>query len=242
MKKKILFCSLLVISFICAHSQQTRNTISKDFQVEFSIDYKYLLHIPKNEELMKDGKFPLIVFLHGAGERGSDVELVKVHGPPKIVENQPKFPFAVFSPQCKEGEMWDPVTLDILLDWIIKEHPIDENRVYLTGLSMGGRGTWDWAMYRPERFSAIAPICGWGNVFVSHKLKELPVWVFHGALDNVVPIKESNDLVNALKDQGSTLVKYSVYADADHDSWTKTYNNPKLYEWFLMHSKMNTSN
>lgn len=228
----LLACSLWS-SFLIG--QQTRNTIVKEISNAYTLDYKYLLHIPDNTELMEDGLLPLIVFLHGAGERGSDVELVKVHGPPKIVENQPMFPFAVLSPQCKTGEWWDPRSLSMLLDEIIKNFPIDRGRIYLTGLSMGGRGTWDWAMYSPGRFAAIAPICGWGEPFMAHKLKNIPSWVFHGALDQVVPVQESSDMVNALKAQQNEEVKFTVYPEANHDSWTASYNNPKLYEWFLRH-------
>ncbi len=232
----ILVLSLSVWTFSVS-AQQTHNTILKEVKTTLTIDYKYLMHVPDNEELMQDGLLPLIVFLHGAGERGNNIELVKVHGPPKIVDKQVKFPFAVLSPQCRESERWDPVTLDLLLDEIIREHPVDPSRIYLTGLSMGGKGTWDWALYTPERFAAIAPICGWGERFMAHKLKDLPVWVFHGAVDRVVPVQESSDLVNALMANGNQQVKYTVYPKANHDSWTETYNNPELYEWFLSHQK-----
>ena len=228
---------LLFFTYISGETQQTRHSLSKDLEFSVTLDYKFLLHIPLNDELKVEGNLPLIVFLHGAGERGSDLELVKVHGPPKIVEGQPKFPFAVLSPQCKSGEMWDPASLDLLLDQILSEYPIDASRIYLTGLSMGGRGTWDWAMYAPQRFAAIAPICGWGERFMSHKIKDVPTWIFHGALDQVVPLKESIDMVNALRRNGNDQVKFTVYEEANHDSWTETYNNAKLYEWFLSHRK-----
>ncbi len=230
-----IYCLVLTFSYL--NAQQTRNTLFKEVKRTITVDYKYLMHLPDNPELMVNGRLPLIVFLHGAGERGSDFEKIKVHGPPEIVERQNKFPFAVLSPQCKEGESWDPVTLDLLLDEVIGQYPIDTGRIYLTGLSMGGRGTWDWAFYRPGRFAAIAPICGWGEPFRAHQLKDLPVWVYHGALDNVVPLQESSDMVNALRTSGNKYVKFTIYPDAGHDAWTDTYNDASLYEWFLQYAK-----
>jgi predicted peptidase len=101
---------------------------------------------------------------------------------------------------------------------------------------MGGYGTWSLATEYPERFAAIAPICGGGDPKKAHLLKDMPVWVFHGAKDTVVPPERSEEMVNALKEAGGN-VQYTVYPEADHDSWTETYNNPKLYEWFLKHKR-----
>lgn len=237
MLRLLFLCLVFILSTDTAGTQQTRNTIFKDVRTTISVDYKYLFHFPDNDELAIDGRLPLIVFLHGAGERGTDIELVKVHGPPKIVETQGRFPFAVLSPQCKEGNSWNPVTLDLLLDEIVGEHAIDPSRIYLTGLSMGGRGTWDWAMYRPDRFAAIAPICGWGERFQVKKIQDVPTWVFHGGIDQVVPVQESSDMVRALEAIGNKEVKFTVYPKSGHDSWSETYQDPALYEWFLSHRK-----
>jgi hypothetical protein len=108
--------------------------------------------------------------------------------------------------------------------------------MYLTGLSMGGFGTWEYAVNYPDRFAAIAPICGGGNPERAWAIRNLPIWVFHGAKDQAVPIKQSEDMVNALKKVGND-VKFTVYPEAGHDSWTETYNNPALYEWFLKHKR-----
>ena len=124
--------------------------------------------------------------------------------------------------------------LNALLDEIVSKYAVDEDRIYLTGLSMGGFGTWSLATAYPERFAALAPICGRGNPEKAHVLKDIPVWVFHGAKDETVPPENSQQMVNALKECGAD-VQYTIYPDAGHDSWTETYNNPKLYEWFLEH-------
>ncbi len=198
-------------------------------------NYNYLLFLPDAYET-EEHLFPTILFLHGAGERGSNLDDVKRHGVAKIVEQQPDFPFIVISPQCPRGQYWDVNLLSDLLERAIASYPIDPDQVYLTGLSMGGYGTWHLAAAQPQRFAAIAPVCGGGNPAQASKLKNLPVWAFHGALDNVVPLSESEIMVSALKAAGKN-VKFTVYPEADHDSWTQTYKNPELYEWFLQHQR-----
>ena len=123
-----------------------------------------------------------------------------------------------------------------MLDEIQGKYKVDPDRVYLTGLSLGGFGTWETATQHPERFAAIAPICGGGRPFMARRLKNLPAWVFHGEKDPVVPIKRSEEMVEALKAAGGD-VKFTRYPEAQHDSWTETYNNPQLYEWFLQHKR-----
>ena len=213
------------------HSQTFEKTVTK------TLSCNYLLFLPEDYSKKKQ-RWPLIMFLHGAGERGSDLNKVKVHGPPKIVENQKDFPFIVVSPQCPEDDWWtDKVEVLInLLDDIVARYKVDTERIYLTGLSMGGYGTWSLASAHPERFAAIAPICGGGKRFMAMRLKDIPVWVFHGAKDKTVPLKESEEMVNAIRNRGGNA-KFTIYPDAGHNSWTETYNNQKLYDWFLEQSK-----
>jgi len=198
---------------------------------------KYLLFLPEGYG-KGEQKWPLMMFLHGAGERGSDLNLVKKHGPPKIVESRKDFPFIVVSPQCPADDWWTEKTevLIHLLDEIEGWYKVDTERVYLTGLSMGGYGTWALASEHPERFAAVVPICGGGKRFMAWRLKDVPVWAFHGGKDNVVPVKESEDMVEAVKGRGGDA-KLTVYPEAGHDSWTATYDNPELYDWLLKHRK-----
>jgi predicted peptidase len=182
-----------------------------------------------------------MLFLHGAGERGTNLQRVTIHGPPKLVKEGRSFPFIVIAPQCPEGERWQTDSLLKLLEHVMAENRVDPGRVYLTGLSMGGYGTWKLALAYPEKFAAIVPICGGGdyidallaNRTKAAALRNLPVWAFHGAKDNVVPLDESERMVNALKKAGVKDVRLTVYPEATHDSWTETYNNPELYEWLL---------
>ena len=175
----------------------------------------------------------MILFLHGAGERGDDLEKVKVHGPPKLVEQGQHLPFIVVSPQCPLDDWWLPAQLIDLVDQISAQHRVDPDRIYLTGLSMGGYGTWATAIEYPDRFAAIAPICGGGDPEDVERITHIPTWVFHGAKDPVVPLQRSEVMVDALKERGAD-VKFTVYPEADHDSWTATYDNPEFYEWLLL--------
>ncbi len=211
-------------------------------KIELPARLKYLLYLPKGYDKDGEKKWPLIVFLHGMGERGDDLEKVKVHGPAKLLETE-DWDFVVVSPQCPSNSFWPAETaaLNALLDDVLEKYAVDPARVYLTGLSMGGYGTWQWAIERPDRFAAIAPICG-GSMFYTglvervSALRDVPVWAFHGARDPVVPLHESANLVYALKQAGSKA-KFTIYPEADHDAWTETYSNPKLYKWFLKHAK-----
>ena len=201
----------------------------------------YLLYLPKDYGKDRDKKWPVMVFLHGSGESGAEIEKVKAHGPPKLIAQGKDFPFIVVSPQApvfpRRG--WDVETLNALLDDVLAKYATDTDRVYLTGLSMGGYGTWAWATANPERFAAIAPICGGGQPRqAARALKNMPIWVFHGEKDPTVPVQESKDMVEALKKANATEVKLTLYPEALHDSWTVTYDNPELYTWLLAHSRI----
>jgi predicted peptidase len=206
---------------------------AQSFEKEITIKVKlnYLLYLPEGYESSGKQIWPLMLFLHGAGESGSELDKVKIHGPPKLVEAGKKLPFILVSPQCP-GRGWNPDTLNALLDELTARHRVDKSRIYLTGLSMGGYGAWALAAAHPERFAAIAPICGGGTPGDAKKLKDLPIWVFHGAKDSVVPLKRSEEMVAALKAAGGNP-KFTVYSEASHDSWTETYDNPELFKWFL---------
>ncbi len=199
----------------------------------FNKEIKYLLYKPKdyNDETPS----PLLIFLHGAGERGDDLELVKIHGPPKVIEGGVDLPLIVASPQVALNEWWSPSTVVWLLKDVQSRLNVDPDRVYLTGLSMGGYGTWETATRYPTLFAAIAPICGRGDPALTERIKHLPTWIFHGKKDTVVPFKHSKAMYDALKQYGNT--EFTVYPEADHDSWTESYENKRLYDWFLSHRR-----
>lgn len=204
---------------------------------------EFLIYLPGEYEAEPERRWPLVLFLHGAGERGADLQKVAVHGPPKLVAAGRELPFLLVSPQCPEGQTWDDAALVGLLDDLQTNFRVDPRRVYATGLSMGGYGTWALALRHPQRFAAVAPICGGGDRIRAllpsqqQALKTLGVWAFHGARDTVVPLAESERMVDAVKGAGATDVRLTVYPEAGHDSWTEAYNNPELFEWLLQHSR-----
>jgi len=196
--------------------------------------------------------YPLVVFLHGAGERGRDNEKQLKYLPtwmaePALRERHPCF---LLAPQCREGERWVDVswadkkslpqggpTTDLLaviaaVNDVIAREPIDPRRVYLTGLSMGGYGTWDLASRQPERFAAIIPICGGGDEATAPRLARLPIWCFHGDADTVVPVERSRSMIAAVRAAGGSP-KYSELAGVGHDSWTPAYRDPAVLDWLF---------
>jgi predicted peptidase len=250
MKATYLLCFVLLASFLIGCTQTEKSEMkfsllerggqhSHTFEktITKTLSCNYLLFLPEDYGREKKS-WPLILFLHGAGERGSDIEKVKVHGPPKIVQTQKDFPFIVVSPQCPEGDWWTDKTemLINLLDDIVAHYDVDTERIYLTGLSMGGYGSWALASQYPDRFAAVVPICGGGDRILARTLKDVPIWAFHGAKDSVVPVEESKGLVEAVNAQGGNA-KLTIYPEANHDSWTETYNNPDLYKWLLEHRR-----
>lgn len=195
------------------------------------VPVNYLLYLPHDYRTEHRAKWPLLLFLHGSGESGDDLSRVKLHGPPKLIEAGQDLPFIVVSPQAKETFGWDTATLGALLDKVERQYRVDPDRIYVTGLSMGGFGTWAMAAAFPNRFAAIAPICGSGNPETAAALRHLPIWAFHGAQDTVVPPEGSANMVKALRAAGARDVQFTLYDDAGHDAWTRTYDDPKFWQW-----------
>ncbi|HZL11367.1 MAG TPA: prolyl oligopeptidase family serine peptidase [Prolixibacteraceae bacterium] len=232
MKKMILISFLSLTMIVPSMGQSAQKKMKTTIQAEIN----YLMFLPKDYS-EKGEPSPMIVFLHGSGERGNDLEKVKAWGPPAIVEKNPDFPFIVLSPQCPEGQWWNSYLIKGMIDDVLATYNVDKNRVYLTGLSMGGFGTWDLAIAYPNYFAAIAPICGGGNPQLIYQLKDIPIWVFHGKKDTSVPEERSAEMVEALKKIGAN-VEYTVLPEGGHaDAWIYAYNKAGLFDWFLKHEK-----
>lgn len=270
--------ALATAALPAAHAADTQAVATFKRTVTKTVEYKYLLSLPTGYDAFSDKKWPVLLFLHGSGERGTDPWLVAKHGPPHLIRGDvpasaiaskttPPAPepvetpeartrreqaaaalrdnFIVVSPQCPAGVWWDDDGVLGLLDEIMATHKTDATRVYLTGLSMGGYGTWSVGLKYPERFAAIVPICGGGqfrDILSAAKPKRdamlaLGIRVFHGAKDPTVPLAESENMVTALKKFGAKDLDLTVYPEAKHDSWTETYNNPELYTWLLKHQR-----
>lgn len=235
----IILRFIIVSILLCASGNSQQRKIKSDIIEKNNISLDYLFYLPEDYKNDKDKKWPTILFLHGMGERGDDLELVKIHGIPKIVNSKKDFQFIAISPQCPIDFVWRDeemlIALESLLLKIIKNFRVDKSRLYVTGLSMGGRGTWAIAAYRPDLFAAAAPICGGGDPLTASRLTKLPFWVFQGALDEVHFPKESEIMIKSLKNKGGE-VRYTLYPELHHDSWTITYDNSELYKWFLSKS------
>jgi predicted peptidase len=201
---------------------------------QVTVHLNYLLYLPKDYDQKES--WPLLLFLHGSGERGDDLELVKKHGPPKLIDAGKEFPFIVVSPQCPQERWWEPIELVALLDDISSKHKVDADRIYVSGLSMGGFGSWRLAFYAPNKFAAIAPICGGGEKYWAKQIAHLPVRAFHGAKDTGVPPERSQMMIDELMKYGGRPT-LTIYPEAGHDAWTETYNDPKLYEWLLQQKR-----
>ncbi|MDR1789916.1 MAG: prolyl oligopeptidase family serine peptidase [Opitutaceae bacterium] len=183
---------------------------------------------------------PLVLSLHGAGSRGSEPAKVMRHGMAKLLEEPAwaaAYPAVVVSPQCKAGARWSPRQLLALLDEVEKELKINKSRVYVTGLSLGGFGTWMLLAEAPGRFAAAAPICGGGKTEWAGRMSGVPIWVFHGDADTKVPIGRSVEMVEALKKAGARQVVLTIYKGGGHDVFTRTYANPLFHDWLLSQRK-----
>lgn len=186
------------------------------FEAKVTRSYRmnYLLRLPDNYDGSK--KVPLLIFRHCSGERGNNLDMNRVHGPFKELAKSRKFPFIIVAPQCPEGQSWDGEVLNLMLKGIGKKYRVDKDRIYLTGLSMGGYGTSVWATANPEKFAAIAPICGGGDPTQASRLVKIPTWVTHGDKDGAVPIAQSISMVNALKAAGGD-VRFDIIPGGQHD-------------------------
>ena len=214
-------------------SKVVDKTITKRVQVP------YFLYLPRDFEKEQSTKWPVVFFLHGAGERGNDLTLVGRHGLVQQVLDGREFPFIIVAPQCPNDCTWDRSLdeLDCLLEEIIADYPVERRQIYVTGLSMGAYGTWHWAARHPHAFAALVPICGGAMPLMGFPekvalLKDVPIWVFHGDDDQVVPVKQSEQLVEVLQNLNAP-VRFTRYSGIGHNSWNRAYAEPELIPWLL---------
>ena len=226
----LLFLAIILISMnqhVIAQTQSKEKAV-----IIHKTTLNYLLWLPSEYKKDKKKTYPLLIFLHSSGERGDTLDLIKKHGPPSFVESKPDFPFITVSPQCPLGQWWNVEDLQQMLEQILKIYRVDTRRIYLTGLSMGGFGTWSWASKYPNQFAAIAPVCGGGYIQFADELKNTPVWAFHGEADPVVPVKRTIEMVEAVNANGGSA-RMTIYPGVGHDSWVNAYNDEELYKWLL---------
>lgn len=246
MKHSVLFPAYLAVVFFNASTATPTGEPKTGFLPRVHKgadgDNKYVLFVPHSYKGTEQA--PLILFLHGAGERGDDGELPVKQGignAIKFKQNEKSFPFFVIFPQCKAGKQhnWKAGGPDAnralaILDEVMKDYKIDSKRLYLTGLSMGGAGTWHLAFAHPDKWAAIAPICGGGDPKAADHIKHIPCWCFCGDKDGPKLVQNNRDMIEALKKAGGNP-RYSEFPHVGHNSWDPAYVTPELYTWFLSH-------
>jgi len=240
----IAFIALLTLAVFCrAENPAAGKQVATSTTVKVKADdgtkdvtLRYQLYLPNEYDSKTTEKWPLVLFLHGSGERGDDIEKVKIHGPPKLVGQGKEFPFVLVSPQCPTDARWNAEELNKLVDELTKSLRIDPQRLYVTGLSMGGGGTWSLISAQPEKFAAAMPLCGRGDLEAAEKIAKTPIWVLVGDEDQERTVQNCKDMAAALTKAGGE-VKLTVYPMVKHDCWTITYDNPEVYEWLLSHRR-----
>ncbi|MCD0469240.1 prolyl oligopeptidase family serine peptidase [Flavobacterium sp. JAS] len=236
MKYKFTLITVL-FSMLSFAQSETTGTIKTVVMVKHELGYA--LHKPANT---KENK-PLIVFISGDGEKGTDIEKVKINGPLKYLKTH-QLDAYVLAPQCKEDENWDIESINELILKIQKENKIDSNRIYVTGLSSGGWAAWNLALSYPDKFAAIVPISGFVDLIELEsacKIATIPTRIFHGLLDDVVKVDYAITIYKELKKCNAKDVQLTIFDDAGHDSWSRVYDNPEIYNWMFKQIKTNTN-
>jgi len=193
---------------------------------------QYYIYYPEDYFSSPGAEFGLMLFLHGGGESGGELDQLKESGPPMLLAEGKQFPFLVLAPQNPHAKKWwNTHALMQLLDSVVADNRVDPRRIYLSGLSRGGSAAWTLATQYPERFAALAVVCGMAPEAYAHWVdREMPIWVFHGAEDPVIDVGEADRMVDKLKKMGYQ-VRYTRYGDVGHDAWTKAYRTDSLYSW-----------
>lgn len=194
-----------------------------------SKSYDYLIHLPPGYGRRPE-KWPLILFLHGAGERSGDVRELISKDLCAMIPRPETWPYVIVSPQCPKGASWEPDRLARLLDEVVSQYAVDEDRVVVTGYSMGGRGTWNLAVFQPDRFAGVAPVCGSADPSLAACFVGLPVWAFHGEKDEVIPVKCTREMVTAVRKAGGDA-RMTLFPNEAHGCWPRVYASAAFRSW-----------
>lgn len=206
---------------------------AKKSVIEQKDSLNYLLYTPKDTV---QGK-PMVVFLHGGGESGTEIELVKKHGLPKLISEGKEFPFYVFAPQNRNKRgLWNERLIHAKTMMLADSLKVDKNRIYLVGMSRGGDGVWRMAVNHPNTYAALISICAASIPYIYLKnIENLPVWFFHGEKDMIVPVEQTIEAYTRMR-QLNENVELTLYPEVNHDCWTITFQNEEIYEWLLSFS------
>ena len=211
--------------------------VEKSLATSQSTTVPYLLYLPKEYNKDADKKWPMVLFLHGRGESHGPLQLVAKWGPPKFAKRGDSLPYILVSPQCPASGFWSDDTRQAglleLLEHVTKTYRVDSDRVMLTGLSMGGYGSWRLGSENASKFSCVVPVCGGGKPEYAPGLVKIPVWAFHGDKDGAVPFKKSVEMIDDIRKAGGTKARLTSLEHVGHNCWSSTYAMPELYQWML---------
>jgi predicted peptidase len=233
-KIPLILCTLVAATCgLWAESPGPGKQVEQTLSLKNGSQIPFLLYLPKDFE-SRSGNLPVMLFLHGRGESDGPLSVVRKWGPSRLADRG-DFPYVLISPQCPRSESWDRPTQQAalleLLDDIIERFRGDRDKVYLTGLSMGGFGSWRLAADHSDKFAAVVPVCGGGNPGDASKLVPLPIWVWHGTEDKAVPLRRSVEMVEAIQKAGGASIRLTTLESVGHNSWEAAYATPELYEW-----------
>ncbi len=225
--------SILMIVLSLQGCRAQTNLIEDTLKTVNVEDLRYYLYFPENY-VDTNKNFPLLLFLHGGGESGGELDELKSNGPPKLIAEGKQFPFLILAPQNPhKKKWWNTKAVVQLLDTVVRNNRVDQDKIYLTGLSRGGSAAWELAVQYPEKFAAMAVVCGMAPVpYAAWIDRNMPIWVFHGTEDKSIPISESEEMVRKLKAIGQN-VKFTKYEGVGHNSWERAYTTEELYDWFV---------
>ncbi|MGN7514718.1 MAG: prolyl oligopeptidase family serine peptidase [Allomuricauda sp.] len=238
MQKNLSGFLILVAMLLLQACAAQSHLIQDEMQTVTKENLKYYLYYPEDYFDTEDG-FGLLLFLHGGGESGRNVEEIKDTGPPKMLVEGKQFPFLILAPQNSHAKKWwntDAVVQ--LLDSVVDSNRVDKRRIYLTGLSRGGSASWELATQYPDKFAAMAVVCGMTPLPYAHWInRDMPIWVFHGDQDDVINVEESDKMVKKLREMGHD-VRYTRYKDVGHNAWGRAYTTDSLYTWFAQQKRI----
>ncbi|WP_265594115.1 prolyl oligopeptidase family serine peptidase [Haloferula sp. BvORR071] len=202
----------------------------------------YLQFLPEGYDKDSAEAYPLVIFLHGSGERGDNLDLIRKHGPPMMATTAMKnqghgLPFILAAPQCPMGRWWNTDEVIALTKHLAKSLHVDEKRIHLTGISMGGFGTWACLTQEPDLYASGVPICGGGEPAQAEKIKDIPIWTFHGLKDDAVPVAKTQEMEKAIHDAGGKKLLVTYYPEEHHESWIPAYADPSLLAWMMLQHK-----
>lgn len=236
------FCVLItgIIFLFIVDCRGQINLVEDEQQTVVKENLRYYLYYPQEYEDIPGKDFPLLLFLHGGGEAGGNLEDLQINGPPKMIAEGRQFPFLILAPQHPhKRKFWNTAAVMQLLDSVLANNNVDTNRIYLTGLSRGGTAAWELAVQYPGKFAAMAVVCGRTPVpYASWIDKDMSIWVFHGENDAVISVDESEIMVRKLL-QMDYDVTFTRYPGVGHNAWSKAYQNEELYTWFMKQKRKN---